>query len=372
MKLLVILKVLALWSLLFTSLFAQSRIDVDNADVALGESVTLSFVLSDVLPSEAYTSISADFEYDNTRLELVAVDSEDSFMQNLGSVVATNPAQSGNNGRLRFGYFGAVSVTETGLLIKATFRTLRAGESRVRATRINMGGNLLDLERVFGGTIRAYTQPNPANILVPLANTSYLIQDNPEEQVRVFWNPVTDPDGDEIRYRLEMSASPFFLQPLITYDAGISDRGHFTLQQLEELLVPFYGETFENQPFYIRLVTIDAEGEQFSPSRSLIASRELVNTSISEQTPTAFVLAQNYPNPFNPTTSIGYEINTAAQVRLAVYDLTGREMAVLVDRNQVSGRYNVQFDAANLPSGVYIYRLTAGSFVQMRKMTLVR
>jgi hypothetical protein len=93
--------------------------------------------------------------------------------------------------------------------------------------------------------------------------------------------------------------------------------------------------------------------------------------------PRNFVLWQNHPNPFNPTTEIGIagvgdQASGANHVRLVVYDLLGREVAVLVDEGQSPGSYRVTFDASSLPSGVYFYRLTAGNFVQTRRMILVR
>jgi hypothetical protein len=95
--------------------------------------------------------------------------------------------------------------------------------------------------------------------------------------------------------------------------------------------------------------------------------------------PSSFGLSQNYPNPFNPTTRIQYTIGVASgqsavagRVTLAVYDVMGRQIALLVDETQGPGSYEVQFDAKGLASGMYIYRLVAGSFVQTRGMLLVK
>ena len=94
--------------------------------------------------------------------------------------------------------------------------------------------------------------------------------------------------------------------------------------------------------------------------------------SIAE-VPATFGLNQNYPNPFNPVTTIGYRVSGlgSSWVRLAVYDVLGREVAVLVNEQKSAGTYTVQFNAANLASGIYLYRLTAGSFVDTRRMMLV-
>jgi hypothetical protein len=88
--------------------------------------------------------------------------------------------------------------------------------------------------------------------------------------------------------------------------------------------------------------------------------------------PAEFALEQNYPNPFNPSTSIRFQLAEQGWVTLAVYDLLGREIAVLVDGQKPAGIYAVEFDARTLASGMYVYRLSAGSFTQARKMMLVR
>jgi photosystem II stability/assembly factor-like uncharacterized protein len=88
--------------------------------------------------------------------------------------------------------------------------------------------------------------------------------------------------------------------------------------------------------------------------------------------PQSYTLNQNYPNPFNPSTTIEYSIPTAGSVQLKVYDMIGREVATLVNQEQVAGKYAVMFDARTLASGVYFYRLVSGSFVSTKSLVLVK
>ncbi|MEZ4699278.1 MAG: DUF4397 domain-containing protein [Rhodothermales bacterium] len=88
--------------------------------------------------------------------------------------------------------------------------------------------------------------------------------------------------------------------------------------------------------------------------------------------PTAFVLEANYPNPFNPVTTIAFTTPEAGPVRLAVYDLLGRVVRVLVDQPMAAGRMEVSFDAAGLPTGTYLYRIDTPAGSQVRKMLLVK
>ncbi len=85
-----------------------------------------------------------------------------------------------------------------------------------------------------------------------------------------------------------------------------------------------------------------------------------------------FSLSQNYPNPFNPNTIIEYQVSSSKKVSLKVYDILGREISTLVNEVKAPGTYEVQFDASYLASGVYFYRLTAGEFVQTRKMMVIK
>jgi hypothetical protein len=92
----------------------------------------------------------------------------------------------------------------------------------------------------------------------------------------------------------------------------------------------------------------------------------------SSLVPFSYSLHQNYPNPFNPTTEIRYDLPAAGRVRLTVFDIAGREVAVLVDEEQQPGFKTVQFNAQRLASGVYFYRLATGTFVATKKMTIVK
>lgn len=87
---------------------------------------------------------------------------------------------------------------------------------------------------------------------------------------------------------------------------------------------------------------------------------------------TEYKLQQNFPNPFNPVTNILYQIPSSGFVQLKVYDLLGSEVAVLVNEIKPEGIYSVEFDASNLPSGVYVYSLKVNDFVQNNKMTLLK
>jgi len=129
--------------------------------------------------------------------------------------------------------------------------------------------------------------------------------------------------------------------------------------------------------------TIDSEGTLYIALYRSSLSGDLTKTLIAisdnisgmeqpEKLLSGYTLAQNYPNPFNPETTIEYTLEKREQVNLKVYDLLGRELAVLVNEVQEAGSRRVRFAAGELPAGVYFYTLRAGDFVQTKKMCLLK
>jgi len=85
-----------------------------------------------------------------------------------------------------------------------------------------------------------------------------------------------------------------------------------------------------------------------------------------------YKLFQNYPNPFNPTTKISYKLNKEGFVSLKVYNLVGQVVGDLVDEQQVPGSYEVEFDASNLTTGVYLYKLQVNGYTSVKRMTVLK
>lgn len=101
-------------------------------------------------------------------------------------------------------------------------------------------------------------------------------------------------------------------------------------------------------------------------------SEMITDVERRELLPPSFALEQNYPNPFNPNSNIRYQISEFRYIKLAVYDLLGREVAVLVNERKAPGKYEVNFDGSNLAGGVYFYRLQAGDFTQTKRLLLLK
>jgi hypothetical protein len=97
-----------------------------------------------------------------------------------------------------------------------------------------------------------------------------------------------------------------------------------------------------------------------------------VSNSSQPNVPQTIELNQNYPNPFNPTTTIRYGVPEAGPVSLEVFNMLGKRVATLVNENQNAGTYDVDFNAGNLTSGVYVYRLSVRGKTKTKKLTLIK
>jgi len=129
--------------------------------------------------------------------------------------------------------------------------------------------------------------------------------------------------------------------------------------------IQYYSFIDENVPsgkYRYRLKQVDFDGT-FEYS-------EIIEVVVG--TPTEFSLGQNYPNPFNPSTTINYSIPEFSFVTLKVYDVLGSEVATLVNEDKSVGSYEVEFDANELTSGIYFYKIQSGSFVETKKMVLMK
>ncbi len=122
--------------------------------------------------------------------------------------------------------------------------------------------------------------------------------------------------------------------------------------------------------WYYRIAAFDFSGNESVSSNELPVV--LTDAGSGQGLPTEFVLYQNYPNPFNPSTTIRYDVAEPTLVRIVVYDMVGREVAVLVNEEQPGGRHQILWNAQNIASGMYVYRMQAGGFVKNMKLIFLK
>jgi hypothetical protein len=150
-----------------------------------------------------------------------------------------------------------------------------------------------------------------------------------------------------------------------------------TYEDLTEIYLTGGHQSFEHNIDY-RITAVDNQSLESIPSDKVTARvagaalDKKGNEDYLTEHPTDYKLYQNYPNPFNPVTNIIYQIPKSGLVQLKVFDLLGSEVAELVNEEKAEGSYSINFDASNLPSGVYIYSLRVNDYIQNNKMTLLK
>lgn len=212
---------------------------------------------------------------------------------------------------------------------------------------------------------------NPGLTIGNAVNSDLLVGESPGFPGRVFngkidevriWNVART--QSQIQNTMNRILSPDYYQ---TPDSGLV--GYWRMDEGS-------GQTAADLSYYSNNATLgttpdsDASDPQWVQANILILN--VKNLKNDYAIPTEFYLSQNYPNPFNPSTSIQYAISSKQFVTLKIYDLLGREVSTLINREIGPGNYTIKFDAGSLPSGVYFYRLKAGSFIQTRKMVLIK
>ncbi len=172
-------------------------------------------------------------------------------------------------------------------------------------------------------------------------------------EAELIWNQIFNADA----YRVQVSSTNSFDALLV--DSLVTKSNRILIENLAD-----------QSTYFWRVGTVIGEEIQFSMARSF-STPEAVSNEFSQE-PVEFALFQNYPNPFNPTTTIRFSLAGSEHVRLEVYNAVGQLVQVLANQPLSTGVHAVTFDARNLASGLYIYRIQAGNFVEIRKMILIK
>ncbi|AXI99953.1 Por secretion system C-terminal sorting domain-containing protein [Cyclonatronum proteinivorum] len=213
--------------------------------------------------------------------------------------------------------------------------------------------------------------PGTFSLLSPKSGTELIADPEDNTEVTVIWD--ASENADTYTWLLIEQGGDFD-EPVLGFSSD--DEGTATQLTLTVAgIVSALNEAGVNTEGALTLEwTVEAQNEQGTqraeePFTLLLTPPTSVNEPV---VPSAFALNQNYPNPFNPTTQIEYALPEVADVRLEVFNIMGQRVAILVNTMQNAGYHIVTFDASRLSSGMYIYRLESGSFIQTRTMMLVK
>jgi hypothetical protein len=331
----------------------------------------------------AHNDYRADFEVDymlsvNTQTGAVWIARTGGIpaWQNLGTATTTASSNSAGSvlpaGAATFALNNQtnddIRTTNTGFEIRFTLSALgatSAGTVRLFAIIVGVsdpffsnvlvpgtaGGNNLGFNPNLASPPTGYTGPfNTSPISLPVELTSFTAQTT-SEGVRLSWTTASELNNSGFEVQRSTNQTNWATLGFV--------RGAGTTTEAQSY--SFVDASASGRVFY-RLKQVDFDG-QFEYSNII---------EVNAGVPKTFALEQNYPNPFNPSTAISYQLPVAGNVSLKVFDMLGKEVATLVNARQEAGAYTVNFNANNLSSGVYFYRLQAGNFVQTRKMMLVK
>lgn len=206
----------------------------------------------------------------------------------------------------------------------------------------------------------------PQNLTVSV----YTVPDHSYPQL--FWNLNNEPDvrtnddGYLIERRTRIAEGSWSSWTQIAYRGG-------GISIFIDYGIGTAGDGFNDAEYRLRANDINNHASEYSSSVQIEYGHQgLEKKNIGTTALTAYALNQNYPNPFNPTTKISYSIKEEGLVTLKVYDILGKEIATLVNENKPAGFYEAEFNASQLPSGMYIYKIQSGSFSDVKKMLLTK
>ena len=207
----------------------------------------------------------------------------------------------------------------------------------------------LDTKEILQGDKVWITNLQP----LPVELTSFTATAN-AEGVLLNWTTATETNNHGFEIERSEDGTEFYTVAFV--------QGAGTTTESREYIYTDKVEYKGGETFYYRLKQVDLDGTvQYSDIVEVIFD-----------IPKDFVLHQNYPNPFNPSTTIKYAVPKTSLVSIKIYDLTGQEVASLVNEMKEVGTYEIKFDAHNLASGIYIYRMIADNFTSVRKLNLLK
>jgi len=205
-----------------------------------------------------------------------------------------------------------------------------------------------DISNSYKSTVMKYSAPLPVELNLFTANIS-------ENKVILNWQTATEVNN--YGFEVERASTPLSSQ----WEKIGFIEGHGNINSPKDY--SFTDEYVSSGKILYRLKQIDEDGGYKYSQEVEVKVMDI---------PTEYVLEQNYPNPFNPSTKIDFSIPTDNSVQIKVYNVLGMEVATLLNEHRQAGTHNIEFNASNLSSGIYFYKIISGKYSEIKKMILLR
>lgn len=221
------------------------------------------------------------------------------------------------------------------------------------------------VKSIFGGSwYWTYTTIFSFSVIdnyAPAAPANPQVGESQDEHPILTWTPNTEDDFNNYKIYRKKNSEPWLMIGTTT-STNYTDYSVTTTYRLGD-------------DIYYKISATDINNHESNFSNTVLIEARLLKNYFDDQnseTINEFLLSSNYPNPFNPSTKISYQIPSNMYVSLKVYNSLGQEIQELVNQYQGYGSYTVEFNANNLPSGIYFYKIQAGQFNDMKKMILTK
>lgn len=337
------------WGFVPQNLLAQTSLSMPDTTVHVLDTLSYPIYLNVGQNDELY-GISFELIYDSLQFDLVEFITEGTLTKTDGAFSAVNIQSN----EVFYSLAATNPIQESGVLLILKLRPKSARIGQIEITKHQF--NELAVQTVaIRSNVVSFGNTPPS--LIGLPDT---LRFNQNDTLFFALGEVIQDSDDlfsELDFELYLSP-PVIVVELVDSTASL------------QIYSPIYvGEVVLNGK------VTDQEGLFTEFSVIIIIEQAVSNESLAEQSgfPTSILLEQNFPNPFNPTTSISFEVLQASHVSVRIYDLIGREVDVLWNKYTAAGHYQLTFEASNLATGSYIYRLLAGNgVVYSKKMTLIK
>ena len=262
---------------------------------------------------------------------------------------------------------GNAGQSGTASNFRLLYRSGTSGDFSSAATGASISGDVVTFTSVSLAD-GYYALGAESDATLPVELTSFEVLSTRDNSITLQW--ITESEINNLGFILDRRVPGTEWTEIATYITHPELQGQGSVSH--QTVYTYTDDTvMDNEVYDYRIADVDYDGHKE------YHSLQILGVSPGTTVPLSFVLHQNYPNPFNPITSLRYDLPEQAQVTLTIYDLIGREVTQLINTTQEAGYRSVQWNAADMhgkpvSTGVYLYQIQAGEFVQTRKMVLLK